>query len=190
MFDLRLFVCPMLRLSWIVPFPVCTTVLCAADFVESVCFPFDVPSDAVAIAAPAGSNESRRKETERMQPERELSQLPLPDTDATMPDPEEGVLVDGHVVNESIVDAVKWCGCLRRSTVPVAAPLELLNFPSTTCPRRSLVCSPRLQLGEQVQDDRHSPTLEWTALVQTVSVSGGARQRSLRRQSLHRQLLF
>ena len=64
--------------------PVCTAVLCAphervlvmasfADFVESVCFPFGVPSDAVAIAALAGSNVSRRQETERMQPERELS---------------------------------------------------------------------------------------------------------------------
>ena len=51
------------------------------------------------------------------------------DTDGAMLDPEEGELVDGQVENESNVDAVKWCGRLRRSTAPVAAPFELLNFP-------------------------------------------------------------
>ena len=37
--------------------------------------------------------------------------------------------MDGQVENESIVDTVTWCGRLRRSTVPFAALLELLNFP-------------------------------------------------------------
>ena len=79
MVDLRVFICSMLHLSWILSFPVCTTVLCAphkrvlsmvtfADCVGSVCFPFDVPADAVAVAAIAGLNVSCREETERMQP--------------------------------------------------------------------------------------------------------------------------
>ena len=80
LFDLRLSAGPTSRrtvcLFWILSFPVCTTVLCAphervlsktsfADFVGSVCFPFNVPSDAVAVAEPAGSNVSCRWETER-----------------------------------------------------------------------------------------------------------------------------
>ena len=49
-----------------------------ADAVESVCFPLGVPFDAVVAAAPAaGSNVSSGKATERMEPKRELSQLPF-----------------------------------------------------------------------------------------------------------------
>ena len=58
MVDLRLFVCPWLRLPWILPLPVCTNgpyaphdivfpMVSYADVVESVCFPLGVPFDVV-----------------------------------------------------------------------------------------------------------------------------------------------
>ena len=66
--------------------------------------------------------------TTEMGSERELWQLPLP----------EGETADGQAENVSDVDAVKWCERIGWSTVPVAAPFELLNFTSL---RRNLACS-------------------------------------------------
>ena len=43
------------------------------------------------------------------------------DTDATMPDPEEGELAGGQAENGSNVDAVKWCGRLRWSSRSVSS---------------------------------------------------------------------
>ena len=80
MVDLRLFVSPLLALSWILPFLVCTTALCAQHTnvvsvvfpvvaVDSFCFPFNVPSVAVvALAFGTGWNVSSGKAVKRMEP--------------------------------------------------------------------------------------------------------------------------
>ena len=123
----------------------------------------------VSLAITADDENCPRNARE-MEPERELSQLSpqnTDDTDATMPDPEGTVLADGQVENGSNVDAVTWCGRLGRSTVPVVALFELLNFLSTT----SLVAvSPaaRDSSWEQIQSDKNIQTLVWSAHVQTV----------------------
>ena len=80
MVDLRLFVCPVLRLPWILLFPVCTSAPCVQhDSVfpwgsvlipsRAYVFPLGFPFDAVAVAAlAAGSNVSSGTATERMEP--------------------------------------------------------------------------------------------------------------------------
>ena len=159
----------------------CTAVLCAphervlvmasfADFVESVCFPFGVPSDAVAIAALAGSNVSRRQETERMQLVRELSRRHRRYNGRCG----EHCRYSEMVRTPQTVDRASCCS-LAAAKLPfgsVSSPLS-----SAACDYSSGRCDTRTGIpqrcGDSARADRSRP-------------QGGPGLCSLRPQSLHR----